>query len=395
MTHKKRVAILFHRFGPYHKVRVESCADSFDVLAVELSRSTAEYAWDSVAIEKQVQSVTVCTERDSRETPAKELYLRIDLALKTFQPDVVLVNGWTDNGAVQAMRWCDRNRVPVVMMSETNQQDFKRSAVKEMAKRMILSNVSAALAGGTLARLYLESLGVASHRVAVGYDIVDNRHFTKPVGLNKEVLREQLGLQRPYFLVCSRMIPKKNLGRLIAAYADYRIECEEPYDLVIIGDGPLQQQVRNQIESLGLADVVNLVGFLQYDEIPPFYWAAEALVHPSTIEQWGLVVNEAMAAGLPCLVSDRCGCVTDLVQPSVTGETFNPFDSHGITSVLTDFTNAPADVVELMGVCARQQIEAWSPRRFCLGVQEAVQVAVKSPRRRSLMGRASLWVLGR
>ena len=66
--------------------------------------------------------------------------------------------------------------------------------------------------------------------------------------------------------------------------------------------------------ALGLDNDVIFPGFIQYDELPAYYGLAKAFIHASTVEQWGLVVNEALAAGLPVLVSERCGCAPDLVR---------------------------------------------------------------------------------
>ena len=83
-----------------------------------------------------------------------------------------------------------------------------------------------------------------------------------------------------------------------------------------------------------LAGAVILPGFRQYDELPAFYGLARAFVHASTTEQWGLVVNEAMAAGLPVLVSDRCGCAQDLVRNGVNGFTFDPCDVEELAGLM-------------------------------------------------------------
>ncbi len=82
----------------------------------------------------------------------------------------------------------------------------------------------------------------------------------------------------------------------------------EMWDLVLLGDGPLKPTLLKLISSLGLESCVHLPGFKQYDELPVYLGLAETFIHASTTEQWGLVVNEAMASGLPVLVSNRCGC---------------------------------------------------------------------------------------
>ncbi len=160
----------------------------------------------------------------------------------------------------------------------------------------------------------------------------------------------------PYFLASNRFIEKKNLPRLIEAYAGYREKAEKlkpeilkskisacqnvsvsdftPWDLVLLGDGALRPDLCRLISDLRLQDSVLLPGFIQYPELPTFYAHAGAFIHASTTEQWGLVVNEAMASGLPVLVSNRCGCAQDLVQEGVNGFTFDPYDVEQLAQLM-------------------------------------------------------------
>ena len=131
-----------------------------------------------------------------------------------------------------------------------------------------------------------------------------------------------------YFLASARFIEKKNLSTLIEAYAEYRrrssafakatadkeIAGKRRGTSCFLGDGPLRETLNSQLSTLNLHEHVHLPGFKPYDELPVYYALANAFVHASTTEQWGLVVNEAIASGLPVIVSDRCGCAPELVQ---------------------------------------------------------------------------------
>src|SRR5207248_5879043 len=105
-----------------------------------------------------------------------------------------------------------------------------------------------------------------------------------------------------------------------------------PWDLVLLGDGPLRETLNTQLSTLNLHSHVHLPGFKRYDELPVYYALAKAFVHASTTEQWGLVVNEAVASGLPVIVSERCGCVPELVNGN--GFTFDPFAEHELAELL-------------------------------------------------------------
>lgn len=127
---------------------------------------------------------------------------------------------------------------------------------------------------------------------------------------------------------------------------------------------------------------VYLPGFKQYDELPSWYHRASAFVHVSTTEQWGLVVNEAMAAGLPVLVSKRCGCAPDLVQEGVNGFTFDPFDVEAMAQAMLQLASLPSQRREKMGQASGRIIADWGPERFGEGLRQAAAKALEtgSPR---------------
>jgi glycosyltransferase involved in cell wall biosynthesis len=116
------------------------------------------------------------------------------------------------------------------------------------------------------------------------------------------------------------------------------------------------------IEELGVGNATFL-GFLQYDELPAYYGLAGAFVHGSHTEQWGLVVNEAMAVGLPVLVSRRCGCAYDLVQEGVNGFPFDPHDVDQLAHLLLRVAGDSAEATRL-GAASRQIIRNWGLDRF-------------------------------
>jgi glycosyltransferase involved in cell wall biosynthesis len=134
----------------------------------------------------------------------------------------------------------------------------------------------------------------------------------------------------------------------------------------------------------GLNDVVHLPGFRQYADLPAYYGLAGAFVHASTIEQWGLVVNEAMAAGLPVVVSRGCGCADELVVPGRNGYTFDPLDPSELTRCLLHVASDRCNR-QVMANEGRVIIADWTPDRFATGLSQAVDLAIATPRR-SMLG---------
>jgi glycosyltransferase involved in cell wall biosynthesis len=155
-----------------------------------------------------------------------------------------------------------------------------------------------------------------------------------------------------------------------------------PWDLVLLGDGTLKSDLDLMISDLGLEPSVHLPGFQQYDELPFYYGPAAAFVHASTTEQWGLVVNEAMASGLPVLVSSRCGCVHDLVREGVNGFTFDPLDTEQLAQLMLKISAAGFPLSDF-GAQSRHVIAGWGPERFGTGLKAAVTAALKAGPRSS------------
>ena len=134
---------------------------------------------------------------------------------------------------------------------------------------------------------------------------------------------------------------------------------------MLLGDGPLKSDLCRLISDLGLQHSVLLPGFKQYPELPAYYGLASAFVHASTTEQWGLVVNEAMASGLPVLVSNRCGCAADLVQEGVNGFTFDPFNVEQLAQLMFQISAFQPFRLSAFGSASREIISRVGSGAFC------------------------------
>lgn len=375
------VAVLFNRFGPYHRARLTAAGRELTVTGVEVVGKASTYAWEEVDAAPTFDRVTLFPEADRDSVSNAELQQALTQKLDEIAPDTVAVPGWSLPRALGALQWCVQNGVPAVVMSETTASDFTRRWWSEKIKNRIVSHFGAGLVGGTPHRAYLRELGMDTERIFLGYDAVDNEYFAQETqnGFeNEEHLRSEYTLPDYYFLASCRFVPKKNLSRLIDAFGRYRSQTSDNvWDLVILGDGPERDAVEETVTKAGLTHAVHLPGFKQYDDLPIYYGLAGAFVHASTREQWGLVVNEAMAAGLPVLVSDRCGCASDLIEEGRNGYTFDPYDSTDLADRMYQVAHGAVDRVS-MGSASREIIARWGPDRFAQGLRQAVEAALES-----------------
>jgi 1,2-diacylglycerol 3-alpha-glucosyltransferase len=204
-----------------------------------------------------------------------------------------------------------------------------------------------------------------------------------------------LGDPRPFFLASARFITRKNLIGLVNAFAKYRTKVPNPWRLVLLGDGEQRPEIESRIGALGLGDEVTLAGFCSMEETLSYYARAKVLVHASLADQWGLVVNEAMAAGLPVIVSNQSGCAEDLVVHGENGFRFNAEDEEVLAELLGRISGPGVDL-DRMGRRSEEIVADWGPDRFAGELRRAIEAGREtSGRRPDLAGRLVLALLDR
>ncbi|MEI6323512.1 MAG: glycosyltransferase family 4 protein [bacterium] len=408
----RRIAGVIVNTVPYHHARWEAMARSCstEVHLVEMT-SRDEFKVLEFSESSTYLRHTLLNAREDKKMPPCELVRRMSAELDEIKPNVICVSGWGLRVSLAAMRWALLNRVPIVMLSESNEFDEVRSTIKEWMKSRLVGLCSAGLVGGTPQADYLVKLGLPRTSVFVGYDVVDNDFFGVRVNELKESgVRSQKsggGCSKQYFFACARFGKKKNIPGLIRAYALYRkltkhssessasafslglpgrcsASVTEPsdFDLVIAGEGEQRTEIERVISECGVKDHVQLVGAKGYQELPAYYAGAAVFIHASTTEQWGLVVNEAMASGLPVLVSNRCGCAGDLVREGENGFTFDPYNEEQLADLMVRIASDEVARCQ-MGARSREIIAEWGPDRFASGMNAAVTVALAADNKKA------------
>ncbi|MGR3494745.1 glycosyltransferase [Citreimonas sp.] len=145
--------------------------------------------------------------------------------------------------------------------------------------------------------------------------------------------------------------------------------------LLVAGDGEDRPALESAITRLGLADRIHLPGFFDYDTMPALYGLAHGFVHVPLTEQWGLVVNEAAAAGLPMVLSETCGAATELLEPGRNGWMCAAEDGQVLTSALGAMMSLSTEEAARMGDESRAIVADWGPDRFADELAAAVRIA--------------------
>jgi glycosyltransferase involved in cell wall biosynthesis len=292
----------------------------------------------------------------------RALAARVTRWLDDSNPQAVVITGYYYLAMRAAAQWAKTHGRVSIFMGDSQWVDRKRNALREWVKGWwVRRHYDAAFAAGERTVAYLTRMGFPRDLIWTGYDVVDNRTFADGAAAARsqaDSLRDRLGLPERYFLFVGRFAPVKNVLRLLKAYANYRQTAGlSAWGLVLVGSGPLEKELRDRMEPL--SDVV-FAGFQQLDSLTAYYGLASCLVLPSTTEPWGLVVNEAMAAGLPVLVSHRCGCVPELVRPGVNGYIFDPLDTDGLARVMRVMSSRVVDM-QRMGEESRRIVALYTP----------------------------------
>lgn len=382
-----RVVVMFDHFGPYHRARLQAACrrgeeEGFEVRGLQTCGDSWEYSWRSPAGPPESRIITVFPRKNQPRPLFPAIGYRVVRVLNALRPTAVAICGYRDAAALAALAWARTRGKIAILMSESSHGDKPRRRLGEWGKRLLVRHFDAALVGGRQQQAYAAGLGIPEERIFPGYDVVDNPYFAAgalAARRREKEYRQDLGLPAPFFLTVCRFLPKKNLGLLLEAYRRYRgLAGAGAWDLVLCGSGPLEEALAEQAREIG---GVHFPGFQQIEALPIFYGLASVFILASShFEQWGLVVNEAMASGLPVLVSRACGCAPELVREGLNGFTFDPADPEGLARLLLRMTS-PAVDLKAMGAASARLIAPWTPETFARNLFQAIKSADKYRRK--------------
>lgn len=280
--------------------------------------------------------------------------------------DVLHLAGWGHPQLLIALvvGWC--LRIPVTMETDTplpyRLSGWKR-LIKEATYPWLFRIPARFLPGGARQAAYLKHYAVEDRRINIAYMTVD----IAAIAAHKEAasattLRELRAAQdidpvATVFLYVGRMEPHKGIRELIQAVG--LLASEPHFALLLVGEGSLSAEVA----AAAAKDArIRHLGRLSGTDLLSAYTMAEVFVLPSNFEPWGLVVNEAMAAGLPVIATDRVGCIDDLVRVGVTGVVVPAECPDALADAMREFIQDPP-ALRRLGQNARLHIAPWTIAR--------------------------------
>lgn len=358
-----RVLIVHNILWSHYKAALFSAlasgaAPEDDLLVLQLAESEQKYS--------QLGKAGTITHRyaykllkegplDTVSIPEKVRFILAEI--RRFKPDVVNLTGYYDPAYWPVILWCRLRGIRLVLSNESGENDGHRGGVKEMFKRALVRAFDGYICFGTSSARYLIRLGAREDRMLSRHAAVIDENVIRAAwekaGPSRKQERTRLGLPEGVVAFVGRLAPEKNLPRLIQSF---RRVAPDGWKLLVVGDGPLRNLVENQPDICWL-------GGKPWNEVPEALALADALILPSSFEPWGLVVNEAMTCGLPVLVSEKCGCVDDLVRAGENGYLFDPGSDASLENALKTFMSVSASGREQMGVRSLQLISPFSTEK--------------------------------
>ncbi|GAB3947956.1 hypothetical protein GCM10028805_21170 [Spirosoma harenae] len=284
---------------------------------------------------------------------------------RAYRPDVINLTGYYDPAQLLLLLWAKARGIRVIMQNESTAIDQQRGGWKESFKRWIFSRCDGFFCFGSQAADYVIQLGVTPAKILLRKNAVDNNTLQavyEQALIQRTSQQQLLGLRPNNFVFVGRLIDVKNLPMLISSFTEAckRSVNGAQWGLILLGDGAEASNLMNLVQTLNLADRVTILPGRPWFRVPEILALSNVLVLPSRSEPWGLVVNEAMACGLPVIVSDRCGCAIDLVHDGQNGFVFSPDQPAQLTHRLIQFMDGTVNA-ELMGQSAKAFIEPYSP----------------------------------
>jgi len=245
--------------------------------------------------------------------------------IKEWNPDAILVYGWKFRSHLKVIRHF-RNKIPLWFRGDSTLLDEKRnfkSIFKNIWLKWVYGHIDLAYYTGSNNKAYFLQYGLKSDQLIAAFHAVENERFQNiEERYSVEALKRRADLNIPsdsfVFLYAGKLSQKKGVDTLMKAFIALSMERSH---LVIVGNGPLESQLKGEYSS---ENNVTFIDFQNQSVMPVIYQLCDVFVLPSSGpgESWGLAVNEAMAAGKPVIVSDKCGCAIDLVENSKNGFVF-------------------------------------------------------------------------
>jgi glycosyltransferase involved in cell wall biosynthesis len=324
------IAFVWEQFSAYHIDRLEALGRAgFETIGIEIASRSKTYAWAAVPGSDGWTRDTLFPDAVADDVPWTRKVRSILHAVRKHRIRHIFFCNNEQPEILAAVPLLRIMGCRVYAMLDGKFDDHPRSVLKEWLKPLVLRQYNGAIIAGKRHADYYRFLGLPAAWAATAYDTVSIDRIRRAAGADLAPGGKDHGNRD--FLCVARFVDKKNLHVAIDAFA--RFVRDHPAlgtRFRLAGSGVLEGALREQVARHGLQDRVEFLGFLGADAIAREMASSLALVLPSIEEQWGLVVNEAVALNLPILCSENVGARDTLVRNGVNGFVFEPDNPDGL-----------------------------------------------------------------
>lgn len=254
-------------------------------------------------------------------------YGRLFARIRNYNPDLIITNGFSLASMKLWIRSWFTDTPYLIWSGAIKPQVERLSLLRTFQRRLVAARAMGGIAYGTLAKSYLASFGLEMNSITIGINTVDTEFFREKVTQLRASMKESD--QKKQLLSICYLTKGKRVDQLLRAI-QVLASRRRDFVLKILGAGPELDNLRQMSRELEIADRVEFVGFVEKNDIPAYLAAADCFLFSTEYDIWGLVLVEAMAAGVTCIASRLAGATPDLVQEGVTGFANDFSDSHGL-----------------------------------------------------------------
>ncbi len=323
--------------------------------------------------------------------------------LRSDRPDVLLNFGWSSPVARLGIAYANLSGTPLLYYGDTNWRSplsDRHTRLRRLILRRLFRVAAGALATGTFNREFYISLGLDPALIHPGVYPMDTELFSTAAEARATAAEDRARragtdeTSQPLVIgFAGKLLHIKGVDELIEAVS--RLALDRPWELWLIGDGPLRPELETLVSERGLNDRVRFLGFKNTHEIPPLMACIDIMVMPSRVEPRGLVAIEAMVSGAATIVSSATGLwgSGDVVQHGETGLVYATGDIDGLTACLQRLADDP-ELRSRLAACGRVRGMSHGAGDFAAGAAAALAATARRHGRRSARIRSTAHATG-
>jgi glycosyltransferase involved in cell wall biosynthesis len=271
------------------------------------------------------------------------MYTGLLKKIKIEKPDAIIVSGYSVVTIRLWLRSLFRSTRYIIWSGSVHRQGYYDSWIRRLTRKLVTRRAAAFIAYGSKAKEYIMDLGGGEKKIFIARNTVDTSFFSKRTD---EIRASAVPENKFHFTYVGFITRRKNLAKLMEAV---KLLAAKRTDFVLdlVGDGEDKTLFEEYTKENGLEKMVSFIGFVQKNEVPVYLARSSCFVFPSEYDIWGLVVNEAMAAGLPCISSVKSGVTSDLVKDGETGFAIDFSNAEKVAEKMNWMLDHPAEAKQI------------------------------------------------